>query len=79
MEHLCRQGTTVYLKLSLERVAERVKNITTRGLVIEKNQKLADIYALRAPLYARYARVTIDCDAMGPEDVVQALVNALAP
>ncbi len=61
MEHLSSIGTVVYLKVSLPELNRRIKNFSTRGIVREKGQTLAGIYAERTPLYEKYAHITVNC------------------
>ena len=59
--HLKGLGPVVYLQVSLEELTRRVQNLSTRGIAMEPGQTLADVMAYRAPLYDRYADLTIDC------------------
>ncbi len=59
--HLKSLGPVVYLRVSLEELSRRIQNLSTRGIAMEPGQTLADVMAYRAPLYDRYADLTIDC------------------
>ena len=61
MEHLKSDGIVMYLKISFEEMERRLKNITTRGIVLAAGQSLREMYILRVPLYEKYADITIDC------------------
>ena len=61
MEHLKKDGVIIYLKISFEELVRRLKNITTRGIVLVAGQSLRDMYDQRVPLYEMYADLTIDC------------------
>jgi shikimate kinase len=61
MEHLKREGVVLYLKISFEEMEHRLKNITTRGIVLVAGQSLHEMYTQRVPLYEKYADITIDC------------------
>ncbi len=78
ISHLKRRGYCVYLRLSLASVAARANNIDFRGLVRAPGQTLADLYAIRAPLYERYADLTVDCEGLHQEAVVRKLQQELA-
>ena len=56
-------GTVVYLRVSLEELTRRIENMSSRGIASKPGQTLADILAFRAPLYERYADLTVDCPA----------------
>ena len=77
MDHLKTNGIIVYMKISFEEMERRLKNITTRGIVLEKGQSIHDMYNERIPLYERYADLTIDCDDMAFEIVVNKVMDGL--
>lgn len=60
MEHLKSGGRVVYINISLRTVKARLKNIKTRGVAMGKGQSLADLYAIRKPLYEKYADITVE-------------------
>jgi len=59
--HLKSLGPVVYLRVPLEELERRVQNLSTRGVAMEPGQTLADVMAFRAPLYDKYADLTVDC------------------
>ena len=61
--HMRELGTAVYLKLSLEEITGRIRNLSTRGIALAPGQTLADVMAYRAPLYRKYADLIVDCPA----------------
>lgn len=73
MEHLKENGIIVYLKLEYEEIEQRVRNIKTRGIAMEKNQSLYHLFKERAPLYQRYADMTIDCSGKNDETLIDEL------
>ena len=58
MEHLREIGTVIYLKLPLAEVAERLGDLTERGVSLHEGQTLEDLYRERIPLYEKYADLT---------------------
>lgn len=58
--HLKELGLVVYLHVPLAELERRIRNITTRGIAMEPGQTLADVYAVREPLYRKYADLTVD-------------------
>jgi len=70
MEHLKKNGLAVYLNLTLETIEKRIKNIKSRGIAMEKNQSLQNLYTARKPLYEKYSNFTINCDNKGMEDII---------
>ena len=73
MEHLRRISMIVYLRLSYEAVSRRLRNPQARGVTMQPGQTLADLYAERIPLYARWADLAIDCDTLRPREIVEAV------
>lgn len=62
MEHLRRIGLVVYLKLSLESIAERLGDLKQRGVALKKGFGLKELYEERIPLYEKYADLILDCE-----------------
>ena len=56
----------VYLKVPVEELSERIRNLSTRGIAMQPGQTLADVMAYRAPLYERYADIIVDCGGNQP-------------
>jgi shikimate kinase len=77
MEHLASDGIVVYLKISFEEMEKRLRNITTRGIVLVAGQSLRAMYDQRIPLYEMYADITIDCSDEDFETVVGNVMDAL--
>lgn len=77
MEHLKSMGKVVFLNLSYETMVKRIKNITTRGVVLKKGTTLKDMYDERLPLYQKYADKTINCDENSVEQTVEGIINIL--
>ena len=75
MVHLKRIGTVVYLKLPYDELEKRVKNITTRGIVMKKDQTFYDVYRERTPLYEKYAEITLCCSGKTMEQLVELLAE----
>lgn len=61
MEHFREIGTVVYLSLPGEELQDRLGNLSERGVAIREGQTLESLLAERAPLYEKYADVTVDC------------------
>ena len=75
MEHLREIGLVVYLQLGYEKINSRLGNIKQRGVALKKGQTLHDLYLERCPLYERYAHITINCENLDIEGVVEAIVE----
>lgn len=77
MEHLKSLGTVIYLHLDYDTMCGRIKNITTRGVVLKTGSSLEDMYNERLPLYRKYADYTIMCDENTVEQTVEQIVKAV--
>lgn len=77
MEHLKSDGMTVYLEISFDEMIRRLKNITTRGIVLVPGQSLRDLYNQRVPLYENYSDLRVDCSRTGFEDVIDKLIDKI--
>jgi len=53
-------GTIVFLDLPLEEMTLRVRDMDTRGMVIDPGETFADLFARRLPLYLHWSELTID-------------------
>ena len=77
MKYLKKQGIIIYLSLSYEEMVRRIRNMTTRGIVLAADQSLLDLYNQRLPLYEKYADRTIDCSDRDVEKIVENILHAL--
>jgi shikimate kinase len=77
MEHLKKDGVVMYLDISYEEMVRRLKNITTRGIVLAAGQSLREMYDQRVPLYERYADIRIDCSGIDFETCIRNVINEL--
>jgi shikimate kinase len=77
MEHLKPDGVVVYLRISFEEMEQRLRNITTRGIVLHTGQGLREMYSERVPLYEQYADITIDGEGRDFEIMVKEVVDEL--
>ena len=77
MEHLTKNSVVVYLKISFEEMEKRLRNITTRGIVLRAGQDLFALYTQRTPLYEKYASITIDCEKDDFESIVKKIIADL--
>lgn len=74
MERLGEMGQIVYLQLPLSQIQQRISNIKTRGIAMGPGENLGDVYARRAPLYERYADITVSA-AVSLEETVEEIVR----
>lgn len=77
MKKLKENGITVYLKVNAEELEKRICNIHTRGIAMKEGTTIAELYAERAPLYEKYADITVDCSESTPEECVDTIAETL--
>ena len=75
MEHLKCLGPVVYLRVPMEELHRRIKNLSSRGIAMNPGESLADVMAFRAPLYEKYADLTVD--VLGEQDLGQTMQEVL--
>lgn len=77
MMHLSEIGKIIYLKLSYEKIKDRLGDfIVSRGVVIRKGNTLKELYEERIPLYEKYANTIVDCEDKNIEETVRAICLA---
>ena len=67
----------VYIKVSLDTILERLNNIKTRGVTLEKGQTIADLFEQRVPLYEKHADLVIEADGLSVEEVVEKISESM--
>ncbi len=77
MQHLKSLGKVIYLHLDYDTMVNRIRNITTRGVVLQNGETLLDMYNERLPLYKKYADKTIICDGFDIEKTVEEIIKAV--
>lgn len=56
------RGVVVYLYCSPETILSRIGDFSKRGIVLKDGYTIHDLYEERAPLFEKYADITINCD-----------------
>ncbi len=75
MDKFKEKGVVVYIKVTLDTILERLNNIKSRGVTLEKGQTIADLYEQRIPLYEGNAGATIEADGLSVEEVVEKIIE----
>jgi shikimate kinase len=75
MDVLKQGGQIIYLHVPYEEIQKRLKNITTRGIVIKKGYTLKDVYEERVPLYIKYSDRIVDCSNKDIEHCVSEIID----
>lgn len=77
MNSLKTNGIVVYLYADYGEIERRVGDLVARGVVMEKGQTLKDLYDQRAPLYQRYADVTVDANGFDISKIATEITKIL--
>lgn len=75
MEHLKEIGLVVYLKLSLESIADRLGDLKQRGVALKEGWGLKELYEERVPLYEKYAELVIDCEQKSIREITEEIAR----
>lgn len=75
MKHLKEIGLVVYLKLSLESIAERLGDLKQRGVALKEGWGLKELYEERVPLYEKYADVVMDCEGKSIRKITEEIAE----
>ena len=75
MEHLKEIGIVVYLKLSLDSIAERLGDLKQRGVALKDGWGLKELYEERIPLYEKHAHIVIDCENKSIRDITEEIAG----
>ena len=75
MEHLKEIGLVVYLKLSLESIADRLGDLKQRGVALKEGWGLKELYEERVPLYEKYADLVIDCEQKSIREITEEIAR----
>ena len=62
MEYFKSRGIVIYLYASGEVIANRAVDFSKRGVVLKEGMTMIDLYNERAPLFEKYADITVDCN-----------------
>ena len=62
MEQFKRSGIVVYLYAGAETISNRLVDFSKRGVVLKEGMTMLDLYNERAPLFEKYADITVSCD-----------------
>ena len=77
MQHLKKLGKVFYLFCSCDTIIERIGDFSKRGIVLKPGQTIVDLFNERAPLYKKYADVTILCDGNAYPQYQSAVIRAV--
>ena len=77
MEHLRSRGKLIYLYCGHKVLAERLGDLSKRGVVMKDGMTLKDLFEERCPLYSKYADITVICDGHEYPKYQRAVISAI--
>jgi shikimate kinase len=77
MQHLHKNGTCIYLDVSVATLRKRITDYETRGIAKRPDQSFADLFRERTLLYRQYADLVIDGDSMTQDQICDAIIKQL--
>lgn len=77
MDNLKSNGIAVYFTAESEELERRLNNITTRGIAMRADETIAQLLAERAPIYEKYADITVNTSGIDLEKTVSDIIGAL--
>lgn len=78
MEKLKELGQIIHLRLRYETIAKRLGDLQKRGVAIKEGFTLKDLYNERAPLYEKYADLSVDLDGLSIAESVNKLAERIS-
>jgi len=75
MGHLKASGIAVYMRLPLPQLVDRLTNLDSRGMVMDRGQTVESLFEERQPFYECYADITVDCQGLRHEQVVARIIE----
>lgn len=62
MKRFKEKGIVIYLYASAEVISNRLVDFSKRGVVLKPGMTMKDLYNERAPLFEKYADITVNCN-----------------
>lgn len=75
MRKLREGGTVVYLQAPYAQIAQRLVDITSRGVVLHAGETLEEAFARRTPLYETWADCTVHTGGKSVEQLVSEIAG----
>jgi shikimate kinase len=78
MDALGKTGLIVFIDVPLSELEKRIRDMNTRGMVIDPGETLAELYHRRLPLYRRWADRTVGWREETVEEVAARIADLAA-
>ncbi len=77
MQHYKEIGRVVYLKIDMDVLTKRLRDVKQRGVVMKEGQTISSLYDERCRLYEKYADIVIDEKNNTMEEVLSDILAVL--
>lgn len=71
MEHMRALGLIVFIRLPVERLEERVRDMDVRGVVVDPGESYRDLFARRQPLYRKHADLVVEGEGLTADEIAR--------
>ncbi|TYQ14909.1 UNVERIFIED_CONTAM: shikimate kinase [Acetivibrio alkalicellulosi] len=78
LNHLKRDSILIYLQLRFDEIDSRIKNISSRGIAMEKGGSLIELFNKRVPLYEKHGDIIINCSNKHMEDIISEIKDRVS-
>jgi shikimate kinase len=78
MAHLKTLGSRIYLKVSLGELKKRMSDWSNRGVVRRGGDSLPELFRERAPLFKKYADLTVVTRGKSAERITQEILKSFS-
>ena len=76
MAHLKGDSIVIYLRISFDTMLKRIRNMSSRGILLRTGESIETMYAEREALYEKYADRVLTCDDSEIEVTVSEIVRS---
>lgn len=77
MEHFKIEGKIIYINLTSDSIAERLGDITDRGISMKDGQTIVELYNERTPIYEKYADIILNSEGLSIRDAASEIIKLL--
>ncbi|MBC8412272.1 shikimate kinase [bacterium] len=76
MSHLRDISKILFLEVRFDEIEKRIHNYETRGISKSKSQTFKELFEERQMLYMKYADITVDCNELDQDELVEKIAQA---
>ena len=77
MTHLANISTIIYLHVDLDTLGSRLSDLTSRGVAIDPEKSIEDLYKERTPLYDAWCDLKFNCQSLTADEVSELVLKSI--